>query len=101
MPSSLMPATLSAPRRHRHVPIDRNRRIARLVGARLVPLGGALVLALSQPRLDHGIPADHRSVVGMEAVLYVFAEQGADLSRVVGLPRLDVGIEPPLHVRAL
>ena len=56
------------------------------------------MLALAEPRLDHGLAAHDRLVVRVIAVLDVLREQRHDRVRVVGLPRLDVVVQPASDV---
>src|SRR5581483_2216251 len=83
---------------HRDVAVDRDRRVRGLVGALRIARRGIRVVALAEPRLDHGLPAADRLVVRVVPVLDALGEQGGDPLRVVGPPRLDVVVEPASHV---
>src|SRR5918999_781884 len=84
--------------RHGYVAIDGDGPIGGVVGARLVPRRGVLVLSLAEPRFDDGIAAANGLVVGLVAVLAVLAEQGRDPVPLIGQPCLDVIVEPALDL---
>src|SRR5215204_7599841 len=54
---------------HGDVPVDGDRGVRGVVGALRVPGRRSLVFTLPQPRLDHGVAAPDRVVVGVVAVL--------------------------------
>src|SRR4051794_1594615 len=83
---------------HRHVPVDRDRLIGGVVGAFRVPRRRALMLTLAQPRLDHGFASGDRLVVRVVPVLDVVGEQRRDPLAIVGLPGLDVVVEPTRNI---
>src|SRR6476469_1927677 len=85
-------------RGHDRVAVNRDQRVGRVVGALGIPRRGIFVLALAEPRLDHGLAATNRLVVRVIAVLDLLREQRHDRVRVVGPPRLDVVVQPASDV---
>src|SRR5262249_13916262 len=84
----------------RVVAVHRDGGVAGVVGAGLVATRRVIVVAFPEPGLDHTRAPLDRVVPGVVAVADLLGEEGLDLIAVVGLPGLDVGVQPAIDFLA-